>query len=129
VFEQLTNSLTGSGINAVIFTTYERVQGADLQHGIHIPMNAITLLKFTLTNQISDPQSEMSKSMHAEQYVYAEIWRKSHPHSFIYFEPTIQGALDAVRNVGKDYGSIQTLITGSQHLVGGALYLLQDSKM
>jgi len=42
-----------------------------------------------------------------------------------FFESTIQGALDMAKKIGKDHGSVQTLVTGSQHLVGGALSLIE----
>jgi folylpolyglutamate synthase len=63
-----------------------------------------------------------------DQRVYAEIWKRAQPDTNILFEPTIQGALETARKIAKDYGSMQSLITGSQHLVGGALSLLQTTK-
>jgi folylpolyglutamate synthase len=99
VFESLTTSLVGSGIQHVIFTTYER-----------------------------DSQLESLDTNAQVQRVYAEIWKRAQPETNIQFEPTIRGALATARELGKDYGSVQTLITGSQHLVGGALSLLQTSR-
>ncbi|KAH8787523.1 folylpolyglutamate synthase [Hyaloscypha sp. PMI_1271] len=59
-----------------------------------------------------------------DQDVYAEIWKGLHPTSTVFFEPTIRGALEKAKEIGKEYGCVQTLVTGSQHLVGGALSLL-----
>ncbi|KAH6675110.1 hypothetical protein B0J14DRAFT_665507, partial [Halenospora varia] len=61
--------------------------------------------------------------------IYIEIWKRVQPDANIYFESTIQGALDVARKFGRDYSSMQTLIIGSQHLVGGALSLLQTTNM
>lgn len=62
-----------------------------------------------------------------DQHVYPEIWKRLHPGSTVSFEATIRGALEKVREIGKEYGSVQTLVTGSQHLVGGVLSLLESS--
>jgi hypothetical protein len=51
------------------------------------------------------------------------------PNTNILFESTIQGTFDAARKLCKDYDTMQTLVTGSQHLVGGALILLQPSEI
>jgi folylpolyglutamate synthase len=59
--------------------------------------------------------------------VYAEIWKRAQPDSNILFEPTIRGALETARKLSKDYGTMQTLVTGSLFLVGGALSLLQTA--
>tara|TARA_R110002060_G_scaffold9471_1_gene14090 strand:- start:93 stop:437 length:345 start_codon:yes stop_codon:yes gene_type:complete len=94
------------------------------------PKIVCTLVKFAevlSADPRSDPQSEFLKTPSADQQSYATIWRRAHPDANISFEPTIRGALDLARDIGEAYGSVQTLITGSQHLVGGALFLLQTT--
>ncbi|KAH8659373.1 putative tetrahydrofolylpolyglutamate synthase [Tricladium varicosporioides] len=105
VFERLATSLRGSGIQYVIFTTYERDLDPD-------PRN--------------NTQPKLLE-MPSQDHIYAEIWKRVQPDANIYFKSTIQGALDVARELGRDHGSMQTLITGSQHLVGGALSLLQTT--
>lgn len=106
VFQRLAISLASSGIQHVIFTTYALDHDAEAK---------------------DNPQSEFLKTPSADQQSYATIWRRAHPDANISFEPTIRGALDLARDIGEAYGSVQTLITGSQHLVGGALFLLQTT--
>jgi folylpolyglutamate synthase len=61
----------------------------------------------------------------SSQDVYSEIWKRTQPDTNILFEPTIQGALETARKIGREYGGMQTLVTGSLRLVGGALVFLQ----
>jgi hypothetical protein len=59
------------------------------------------------------------------QDVYSAIWKRIQPDTIILFKPTIQGALEIVREIGNEYGGVQSLVTGSLYLVGTALGLLQ----
>ena len=56
---------------------------------------------------------------------YAEIWKSLDPEAKISSERTIEDALDRARKVGDPNNNIQALITGSLHLVSGALCLLE----
>jgi len=58
------------------------------------------------------------------QDIYTEIWKRTQPATSILFEPTIQGAMELARKIGREHGGMQTLVTGSLRLVGGALGLL-----
>ena len=58
------------------------------------------------------------------QKAFGAIWKSSHPNSRVLYEENIQQALDSARKIGTEAGGMQTLITGSQHLVGGALFFL-----
>lgn len=40
-------------------------------------------------------------------------------------EPSIEGAIKAVERIGSEKGGAQVFVTGSLHLVGGALNLLR----
>jgi hypothetical protein len=55
---------------------------------------------------------------------FGEIWKRFHEESRILYEPNVQKALDSARKLGMEVGGMHTLVTGSQHLVGGALYSL-----
>jgi folylpolyglutamate synthase len=55
-----------------------------------------------------------------------ETWKQIHPATEILVQSTIESALDAARRIGESGdGGMQTLITGSQHLVGPALALIR----
>lgn len=66
----------------------------------------------------------VAKSEDISQKAFGEIWKRFHQNSRILYEPNIQKALDSARKIGTEAGGMQTLITGSQHLVGGALFSL-----
>lgn len=55
---------------------------------------------------------------------FADTWKAFYPDADVYHEPTISGAIQLARRLstGED---TQILITGSQHLIGPALRILQ----
>ncbi|CZS92453.1 related to folylpolyglutamate synthetase [Rhynchosporium agropyri] len=57
---------------------------------------------------------------------YAETWSRLDPTAVVICERTIEGALDRAREIGDQNNGVQALITGSLHLVSGALYLLDS---
>lgn len=59
-----------------------------------------------------------------EQYI--DAWKSAFPHTEATFKASIEEALDCARSYDDGAGT-QTLITGSLHLVGGALELLDAS--
>lgn len=113
VFERLAASLKGSSVHHAIFTTYERDNGSSRQ------------LYYFLYTSLANSRLVLQSSY--DQHVYPEIWKRLHPGSTVFFEATIRGALEKVKEIGKEHGSVQTLVTGSQHLVGGVLSLLGSS--
>lgn len=56
---------------------------------------------------------------------FGEIWRTFHQDSQILYKHNVAQALDAVRQLVGEGGSSHTLVTGIQHLVGGALFSLE----
>ncbi|OQE07845.1 hypothetical protein PENVUL_c012G03401 [Penicillium vulpinum] len=56
---------------------------------------------------------------------YSILWKDLHPYATISIEPTIEGAIKAAKQLSVDQGGMQTLVTGSLHMVGGALKLLR----
>lgn len=48
-----------------------------------------------------------------------------HPHAAVSTEPTIQGAMRLAERISAQQGGMQAFVTGSLHLVGGALNLLR----
>jgi folylpolyglutamate synthase len=57
--------------------------------------------------------------------IYSGIWKKLDPKAKISNEPTIEAALNLARSEGRNHGGMEVLVTGSLHLVGGALNVLQ----
>lgn len=66
----------------------------------------------------------------ALQADYAIIWKSLYPGTETYLEPTIEDALSRAREIGsrEHAHGMQTFITGSLHLVGGVVSLLQPLK-
>ncbi|KAK5175752.1 uncharacterized protein LTR77_000891 [Saxophila tyrrhenica] len=61
---------------------------------------------------------------------FHEVWRQVFPETIIWDRPTVQGARDLVESLAAEQQSalrgLQTLVTGSQHLVGPMLKCLQN---
>lgn len=58
--------------------------------------------------------------------LFHDTWESILPETRLWDEPTIQGAIERARTLGSGVNGAQTLITGSQHLVGPALRILQS---
>lgn len=63
------------------------------------------------------------------QELYAETWKNLDPKATISSELTLEEALDRARKIGDSNHEIQALITGSLHLVSGALCLLEPDDL
>ncbi|KAI8290433.1 MICOS complex subunit MIC60 [Colletotrichum sp. SAR11_57] len=64
------------------------------------------------------------------QKQFAERWRELDPQADVRVIPTIEEALDYVRGLAESNGegeSVQAFVTGSLHLVGGALQILEGA--
>ncbi|OIW23976.1 FolC bifunctional protein [Coniochaeta ligniaria NRRL 30616] len=65
-----------------------------------------------------------------QQHMFAEKWRALDPPAKITVLPSIEGAINHVRELTKDLDekdTVQAFITGSLHLVGGALGILEGA--
>jgi folylpolyglutamate synthase len=62
----------------------------------------------------------------ASQEGFGDIWKKFHPSSHILYAANVQEALTTARGLGRGCGGMHTLITGSQHLVGAALFFMDS---
>lgn len=60
---------------------------------------------------------------------FAKTWKVIDPNAVISLEPTIEQALMPARAIGNQHGGMQSLITGSLHLIGGALCLLRPDTL
>ncbi len=56
---------------------------------------------------------------------YAQVWKNMDHRATISRMRTIEEALHRAREIGDQNDGMQTLVTGSLHLVSGALYLLE----
>ncbi|KAL9630732.1 MAG: hypothetical protein Q9164_006269, partial [Protoblastenia rupestris] len=68
------------------------------------------------------PNQQFSTGMQKE---YMDAWKSILPQTQATFESTIEGAINLARSLDQGTG-MQILVTGSQHLVGGALRLLES---
>ncbi|VUC30090.1 unnamed protein product [Clonostachys rosea] len=102
VLDQLATALRDVAIDHVIFTTYSPDQDLDVA---------------------SAPVSRPWLS--DKNQAFEEIWRNIHGTTKVYYEPNVPTALDVARQIGAKSEEVHTLITGSQYLVGAALYTLQ----
>ena len=76
------------------------------------------------------PDRNLTKRFSAEsQENQAKTWSDLCPTSQVIRERTIQSALDRVRGLAIESNRLQILITGSLHLVSGAICLLEQDKM
>ena len=57
---------------------------------------------------------------------FADVWRRYQESSQIIFEPDIPSALESARKIGVGADGAHVLVTGSLHIVGGALFYLQE---
>ncbi|KAI9680512.1 MAG: hypothetical protein M1817_003952 [Caeruleum heppii] len=61
-----------------------------------------------------------------DQRRYVELWQSIDVVAQVSSERTIEEALSRAKDIGDREGGMQTLVTGSQHLVSGAVCLLED---
>lgn len=56
---------------------------------------------------------------------YASLWKDFDNQAVVASEPTIEAALNLAKRISAQAGGMQVFVTGSLHLVGGALNLLR----
>ncbi|ETI26708.1 hypothetical protein G647_10368 [Cladophialophora carrionii CBS 160.54] len=59
---------------------------------------------------------------------YPGLWESIQPAATSRYVPSIEEALEYADKASHKHGNLQVLVTGSLHLVGGALYMLQQRK-
>jgi folylpolyglutamate synthase len=65
-----------------------------------------------------------------QQHIFAEKWSSLDPAADVKVMSSIEAAINHVRDLSKEVGSedtVQAFITGSLHLVGGALGILEGA--
>ncbi|KAJ5535390.1 folylpolyglutamate synthase [Penicillium freii] len=89
----------------VIFTTYqERIDGSS-----------------RIDKTIKEPETPFPDLC----ATYASLWKDFDNQAVVASEPTIEAALNLAKRIGAQEGGVQVFVTGSLHLVGGALNLLR----
>ena len=76
-------------------------------------------------NRNSNPSSVANLTV---QKGFSEVWRKlepSLPPSSIHLLPNIQEAVELVEDLSEELGELQIFVTGSLHLVGGVISILE----
>ncbi|KAF2431063.1 putative tetrahydrofolylpolyglutamate synthase [Tothia fuscella] len=92
--------------------------------------DAISNAIYTMYNPVQDFETA-TDATHTQSTALAlqeisEIWLARHPRSKILFATDVPQALALAKEVGEIDGGMQTLVTGSLHLVGAALFCLGD---
>lgn len=57
--------------------------------------------------------------------IYSSLWKEFHPDATVSTEPTIEQAIRRAEQISHQEGAMEAFVTGSLHLVGGALSLLR----
>ncbi|KFY68899.1 hypothetical protein V496_00722 [Pseudogymnoascus sp. VKM F-4515 (FW-2607)] len=78
--------------------------------------------KKDFVNAMYDPAAIKGMTM---QKAFKDKWEKMDPAATVVLSETIAGALGHVRELARQGGEVQALVTGSLHLVGGALGVLE----
>jgi len=89
-------------------------------------LNLLSLWPVCILTLIIDPEYTTTRAEEARD-IFLRVWHEIYPEVAVAYEPYIDGALKLAKQIGESDGGAQTLITGSQHLVGPALSLLEDS--
>ncbi len=88
---------------------------------------AATGYKRDFVNRQVDPKDIAGMTA---QRRFAEEWARLDPNADVHVIPTIQEALDSARRLGEGLpggSAVQAYVTGSLHLVGGALGILEQA--
>ncbi|KIW76589.1 hypothetical protein Z517_09033 [Fonsecaea pedrosoi CBS 271.37] len=100
------------------------------QNGVPCPE-----MVFTTYQERRDGTIRPDKTLHVPDKVvadlprqYCDLWGSIYPDAKTSYVPFIEDALEYADAVGMHGRGLQVLVTGSLHLVGGAIYLLRQGK-
>ncbi|OBT45768.1 hypothetical protein VE00_03835 [Pseudogymnoascus sp. WSF 3629] len=105
VFRCLAESLKGSGVQLVIFTTYD----PDQTFSASMPLD-----------------QQVATTTLPSLDVYERVWKELHPNAEVRFEPQLGEAMKLAKGVGEAGVGVDVLVTGSLHLVAGTLWWLGE---
>lgn len=104
----------------MIFTTYQEREDGSTRIG-KLPEIWSSIFQLTyLDKTLKTPETPFPDFL----TVYSELWKNLDPQTKVSKNPTIEGALKLAKGIGDREGGMLTLVTGSLHLVGGALNIL-----
>ena len=112
VFERLASSLKSYDMQYVIFADYDPHQNFDATKGG----------TWILSQQTGDFGSVSREQALSSRSTFEAVWQQFQPHSQILSEPNIAAAMETAREIASNSGGMYALVTGSLHLVGGALF-------
>lgn len=110
----------------VIFTTYQEREDGTVRIGRKIEKAHVTAQGIELIIHLSDKTLKVPETPFPDLCtIYSSLWKEIHPHATVSTEPTIEGAIRLAERISIEQGGMQAFVTGSLHLVGGALSLLR----
>ncbi|KAL8856796.1 MAG: hypothetical protein Q9178_006633 [Gyalolechia marmorata] len=105
----------------LIFSHISQRDGAALLKGVAEALRRGGLqIQHVILSTYEEQQDDLQKK-------YIEAYRTIDPDARISIVPTIEGALNLAREIGSRDNGMQTLVTGSLYLLGGALRLLEKN--
>ncbi|KFX95513.1 hypothetical protein V490_03809 [Pseudogymnoascus sp. VKM F-3557] len=105
VFRCLAESLKGSGVQLIIFTTYDPDE---------------------MFSSSMAPDQHVTPTALPSMDIYERVWKELHPDAGMRFEPQLVEAMKAAKEVGETGAGVDVLVTGSLHLVAGTLWYLGE---
>ncbi|KAJ9492021.1 hypothetical protein VN97_g1183 [Penicillium thymicola] len=121
-------------LRIIIFSHFSDRDGVELLRVIKESLDRegleIKHLILTTYNERQERQTRIDRNLKARSsveklQVYAHAWRAYKSRSTVHCEGTIEGALERARILGGISQLAHVLITGSLHLVSGALGILE----
>ena len=112
----------------VILTTYHEREDGRIRIGRCLLnlLNSIQETGCANDNSTQDKTLKMPETPFPDLCgLYASRWRELQPDATVSTESTIEGAIRSANHLSSQQGSIEVFITGSLHLVGGALSILR----
>lgn len=106
----------------VIFTTYNERKDGSTRIGNYIKKAAVRYR----ANYFSDKTLKVPQTPFPDFCtIYSSLWKTMHPSATVSIESTIEGAIRLAEQISVQQGGMQVFVTGSLHLVGGALNILR----
>lgn len=110
----------------VIFTTYQEREDGTVRIGKTIEIDYVTTRVLELMIHLSDKTLKVPETPFPDLCgIYSSLWKEIHSDATVSTEPTIEGAIRLAERISVQQGGMQAFVTGSLHLVGGALNLLR----
>ncbi|RDL37963.1 uncharacterized protein BP5553_05396 [Venustampulla echinocandica] len=123
IFNQQSLRNAVSLIRTVHHTLYDTYK-VDFQHVIFCTNITYSDNKYKpdFVNHNADPEAVKSLT---HQNMLRDEWHSFDPNAEVLVMPTIEDAQKRVEEISKEKGEVQTLVTGSFHLVGGFISILE----